>query len=567
MYQQHPVQNQNVVYQNYNIPNAQNPQQIQMNNQLLYQKQLAQKQAMQRNQAQMQNIQKAHQAQNIQNNPNAQKIQQNQNMQNIYKMQQAQRNQNIQNVQMLHNTQIPQNVNGQQQKLRDGNKRFNTGQIQKNMMNPQGAKNMPTNQNIPQQMNTYQARALKPQANPQFNNIASSHLDLSPTNNLEPIQANLPGHIQIQQQQQQRQHHHHQNQNYNQQQKKEAQIQPQNQPVMENLKNTAYMAMPQNQKFQNQQNQPVMENLKNTAFLNNQQNPKVQNQQNQPIMENLKNTAFLTNPQNPKAQNQQNLRAQNPTKKSATLMTINSLANIEYKEYPQVEVSKKQFYNISGYAANSYNGKIKSYNEDKYTAILPKEGENVINGTPTKSFVSYFGLFDGHGGDKCSIFLKNKMHDLLLKSKSFPSDPILSIKEAFKNAEMQFYKEAVQNGKMVDRSGSCAVISLIIDNTLYSINLGDSRALYSRDSGKEFYQITRDHKPNDEIEQKRITSCGGKVYYANKTVVNGVEVTLKESDFGKGFTFPYRLSPSGLAVSFFLLFNNLGSKNYWGLLF
>ena len=112
---------------------------------------------------------------------------------------------------------------------------------------------------------------------------------------------------------------------------------------------------------------------------------------------------------------------------------------------------------------------------------------------------------------------------------------------------------AVINGKLVDKSGSCATIALIIDNILYSINLGDSRALYSRDGGKEFYQITRDHKPNDDIERKRIEKYGGKVYYANKTVVNGVEVTLKEEDFGKGFTFPYRLLPSGLAVSFFYL--------------
>ena len=118
---------------------------------------------------------------------------------------------------------------------------------------------------------------------------------------------------------------------------------------------------------------------------------------------------------------------------------------------------------------------------------------------------------------------------------------------------MLFYKKAVSNGKMIDKSGSYAVISLIIDNTLYSINFGDSRALYSQDGGKEFYQITRDHKPNDEIEQKRITNAGGKVFYANKTVVNGVEITLKEEQFGKGFTFPYRLSPGGLAVSFFYL--------------
>ena len=104
----------------------------------------------------------------------------------------------------------------------------------------------------------------------------------------------------------------------------------------------------------------------------------------------------------------------------------------------------------------------------------------------------------------------------------------------------------------MDNSGSCALIALIINDILYAINLGDSRALYSRDGGKEYFQITRDHKPNDEKEKARIEKAGGKVYYANKTVVNGKEVILKEEQFGKGFTFPYRLDPSGLAVSFFI---------------
>ena len=87
-------------------------------------------------------------------------------------------------------------------------------------------------------------------------------------------------------------------------------------------------------------------------------------------------------------------------------------------------------------------------------------------------------------------------------------------------------------------------LKLIINNKIYAINLGDSRALYSRNGGQEFYQITRDHKPNDLKEKARIEKAGGKVYYANFT-----------------FTFPWRLLPGGLAVSFYILIN-LGCKNY-----
>ena len=131
----------------------------------------------------------------------------------------------------------------------------------------------------------------------------------------------------------------------------------------------------------------------------------------------------------------------------------------------------------------------------------------------------------------------------------FPNNVIESVRETFETAENNFRQQAVQNGKLVDKSGSCALISLIVNNMLYAINLGDSRALYSRDGGKEYYQITRDHKPNDPKERARIENAGGQVYYANKTVINGVEVTLKEEQFGPGFKFPYRFAPSGLSVS------------------
>ena len=102
---------------------------------------------------------------------------------------------------------------------------------------------------------------------------------------------------------------------------------------------------------------------------------------------------------------------------------------------------------------------------------------------------------------------------------------------------------------LLDKSGSCALIMLIVDNILYSINLGDSRALYSYNSGRCLLQITRDHKPNDIIEKTRIEKFGGKVYYANTIIRNGKKIELKEEKFGKDFKFPYRVSPGGLAVA------------------
>ena len=86
-------------------------------------------------------------------------------------------------------------------------------------------------------------------------------------------------------------------------------------------------------------------------------------------------------------------------------MIVNSLANLPYNEYPQAEYSKKPFYNINGYAYNSYNGAIKSYNEDMVQAKEEKLQLKLKNNNePFTIHISYFGVFDG--GDKCSKFLK-----------------------------------------------------------------------------------------------------------------------------------------------------------------
>ena len=236
-------------------------------------------------------------------------------------------------------------------------------------------------------------------------------------------------------------------------------------------------------------------------------------------------------------------------KKTASFMTVNSLAGLPYTNYPVAEFSKKPFLNISGYASNSYNGKIKNYNEDMVKVQYKVEKPYYVNGKEYRALISYFGIFDGHGGDACSKFLKANLDMILFNQTMFPNNIVESVRETFKTAESKFKQLAVHGSHLKDKSGSCAVISLIVNDILYSINLGDSRALYSKDSGNEFYQITRDHKPNDPIEQARIEKAGGKVYYANKTVINGKEVTLREEQFGPGFKFPYRLFPSGLAVS------------------
>ena len=241
-------------------------------------------------------------------------------------------------------------------------------------------------------------------------------------------------------------------------------------------------------------------------------------------------------------------------KRSTFGLNISTLSNMTFDSYPIVELSDKSFNNIAGYGGNTYNGLIRKYNEDiiklipdyKLTETVKNKKGEVINPK-----ISYFAVYDGHGGDQCSKFLSQNLHNYIFKSKFFPLYTMQAISAAYQQAEKEFFSIAVdeKNKKILDKSGSCAVSALIIDEWCFVINLGDSRALYSYDSGKLLYQVTRDHKPNDRIERERIEKAGGSVYKDDMVKLNGKMVQVQDKDLPPGVTLPYRIKPGNIAVS------------------
>ena len=252
-------------------------------------------------------------------------------------------------------------------------------------------------------------------------------------------------------------------------------------------------------------------------------------------------------------------------------LTISCLANLEYGLYPPVELSTNSFCKISGYGANSYNGIVRNYNEDKLKVILDYKLQKTVhaaNGNIIYPNISFFGMYDGHGGNKCSNFLQEKFDSFLFNSEYFPLYTLQAINEAYTKAENEFRAIAfdAKNGKLLDKSGSCSITALIIEEWCFITYLGDSRGLYSFDSGNQLYQITRDHKPNDPIEKNRIEKAGGSIYKDDRVKINGQKVHVKEETLAPGVSFPYRVSPGNLAVNNYIFnFFIIGCKNYWRL--
>jgi protein phosphatase 2C family protein 2/3 len=86
-------------------------------------------------------------------------------------------------------------------------------------------------------------------------------------------------------------------------------------------------------------------------------------------------------------------------------------------------------------------------------------------------------------------------------------------------------------------------VTLILGSKCYIANVGDCRAVLSSNRGKNFTNLTRDHKPSDEGEQARIMKAGGRVFQTVSKITDGEGKTVDES------TGPLRVLPGRLSVS------------------
>ncbi|CUM65566.1 uncharacterized protein PRCAT00003212001 [Priceomyces carsonii] len=139
--------------------------------------------------------------------------------------------------------------------------------------------------------------------------------------------------------------------------------------------------------------------------------------------------------------------------------------------------------------------------------------EEKKSGEP-KEHVAFFGVYDGHGGEKAAIFAGEHLHDLITSTKAFQKgDYTNALKEGFLSCDQAILQDYDMRE---DDSGCAATSALIIPSQVFCGNAGDSRTILSTNGFAK--ALSYDHKPSNEGEKARICSAGG---YVDMGRVNG----------------------------------------------
>ncbi len=150
-----------------------------------------------------------------------------------------------------------------------------------------------------------------------------------------------------------------------------------------------------------------------------------------------------------------------------------------------------------------------------------------------------FGVCDGHGGKEAAEYASQHIPKNFENStKERTEDGLI---EAFEKTDKDFLKKKINDG-------STAVVCLIREEdgkqVLYIANTGDSRLVWCRKYQHGWFERfvlfkgrygvkyveTRDHKPSDPLEKKRINDAGGEVKIWGVPRVCGLAVSRAIGD-------------------------------------
>lgn len=114
----------------------------------------------------------------------------------------------------------------------------------------------------------------------------------------------------------------------------------------------------------------------------------------------------------------------------------------------------------------------------------------------------FYGMFDGHGGNEVSLFLAHNLPNIIMKKYNESE----SMNQAIRDACFEI------NPITIDKypyAGSTAAIVVILDDIIYTANVGDTRIILIENGVAT--RLSYDHVATDPLERRSIQSKGGAI--------------------------------------------------------
>jgi len=112
------------------------------------------------------------------------------------------------------------------------------------------------------------------------------------------------------------------------------------------------------------------------------------------------------------------------------------------------------------YGLSSHQGSVRPYNEDRVVAFQTQIGQDpVVN-------MSFFAVYDGHGGQTCAKFLSDQLHKSLVEDKDLLKNPSVVMRKHILEADARYLKMFTDNPTNTEfqRAGSCLNVVIILDD-------------------------------------------------------------------------------------------------------
>ncbi|KAJ0771115.1 putative protein-serine/threonine phosphatase [Helianthus annuus] len=135
----------------------------------------------------------------------------------------------------------------------------------------------------------------------------------------------------------------------------------------------------------------------------------------------------------------------------------------------------------------------------------------------TSPSATYVGVYDGHGGPEASRFITNHMFGYLQRFSAehggLSKEVIEKAFDATETAFVNLVRESWLDRPQIVSVGSCCLVGLISNGTLYVANVGDSRAVLGRQvagsrvsnsSTVVAERLTTDHNVGEEEVRKEV---------------------------------------------------------------